>query len=71
MATAPATALAYLVIIDTQAGPQPQIWYDDAGKFVGCDHLKPVEKYPLPPGDGKWCIDAAIHYLAQEQRNAA
>lgn len=70
MPKATATAKATLVIIATQAGPQPQIWYDDGGRTVG-PPIKPVEKYPLPPGDGKWTIDAAIHHIAQEQRSEA
>jgi hypothetical protein len=73
MTTAPATAQAFLVIIDTQAGPQPQIWYEDHGRFVGCGHLKPAEKHPLPPAvtnDG-WSIDRAVSYIAGKHANAA
>ena len=64
-----ATGKPYLVIIETQAGPQPQIWYEDHGRFVGCGHLKPVQKYPLPmmraPGS-PWEVDTAVAFITEK-----
>lgn len=66
MAAPTTTGKPYLVMIQTQAGAQPQIWYEDGGRFVGCSHLKPMEKYELPGSswDAPWPIAAAVEYVA-------
>lgn len=73
MAEPTATGKTVLVIIETQAGPQPQLWHQDRGGFVGCAHLKPIETYPLPPAvtnDG-WTIERAISYTMEKRSHAA
>lgn len=59
---------ATLVIIATQAGPQPQIWYDDGGRTVG-PPIKPIASFPLPAPPhlpGWWRIDDAIAHVASK-----
>ena len=72
MAKATATALAHLVIIDTQAGPQPQIWYADGGQFVGTGGIEPAESHPLPncilSRLRNWRVDDAIRLIALNQK---
>lgn len=73
MAQATATAKPYIAIIQTQAGPQAQIWYDDGGRFVGCSHLfEQAERLALPEENpytpnGEWTIGAALHWSSLQR----
>lgn len=57
-----------LVVLKTQAGVQHQIWYNDKGKFVGCEGNKNIDgesvvKIPLPDRDTPWTIADALEYI--------
>lgn len=60
-----ATGKPTLVIIETQTGRQTQIWYPDAGGFVGCAHLTPVERFELPGSsfEAPWKIADAVDHI--------
>lgn len=55
---------AFLVTLETQTGPQRQVWY---APFVGCSDQKPVEKIELPlvSSDHRWGIDEAIAFTTK------
>jgi hypothetical protein len=58
---------AVLVILPSQSGPQPQIWYGENNRFVGCAGLQPIEKVELPPlRIGQWDIEAAVAFATQK-----
>lgn len=65
MAKPTATGKPYLVIIDTQAGRQTQVWYEDHGRFVGTGGVKPLHKWPLPGSSfgALWKIADAIDHV--------
>lgn len=48
MAETSAIAPAWLVWIETQSGPRPQVWFDDAGRCVGPSDLVELARYKLP-----------------------
>jgi hypothetical protein len=62
--------MARLVIIESQSGPQPQIWYDEVGPRV-----KTLESFSLPDcilsRMRTWKIEDAIHFITKETINAA
>lgn len=54
--------VSYLVTIEGQRGPEPQIWHQDRGSLVGCEGQKPATKIALPERDEAWTVQAALDW---------
>lgn len=55
--------VSYLVTIEGQRGPEPQIWHKDSERdgFVGCS-MQPVTKIALPEREEPWTVAAAMDF---------
>ncbi|WP_213287556.1 hypothetical protein [Bradyrhizobium sp. sGM-13] len=68
MAEKPKPPTTWLVWVQGLKGPNPQLWYDDGGRFVGPSEIVVLQRNELPSPQSEFHLDtlATLYPLEQE-----